>query len=127
MTLYADSNFYTKEYLEGRDSVIELSCITSYLRKAQMFVKTFTFDNIDENSEIPYEVKMCICEIADIMYNEAQRETAVGGAVSESVEGWSKTYENSEEHKAAVNTKLKDCLVLWLSNTGLLYCGVTQC
>lgn len=125
MILYADAEFYTNTYLEGRNSVIEPNCINSFLRKAQMLVKTFTLDNVDEDSEIPYELKMCICEIAEIMYREAQREITVGGVSSESVEGWSKHYESSEQHKAAVNSKVKECLYTWLGNTGLLYRGVT--
>ncbi len=127
MNIYADAEFYSKEYLEGRKAVLEPNCIASYLRKAQRVLKTFTFDNIDESTAIPYEVKMCVCEIAEILYREDQRDIDRGGVTSESVVGWSKSYEGSEQAEKNKQKRIKDCVYMWLSDTGLLYCGVTVC
>jgi hypothetical protein len=125
MTLYADPSFYAKEYLENRPAVIEPSCVTSYLRKAQMIIKNHTFDNIDESADIPYEVKMCQCEIAELLYSDDKRATSLSGVSSESVEGWSKHYESSEQIEAQLKKKIKSCVTMWLAPLGLLYCGVT--
>lgn len=127
MNLYADAEFYTGEYLEGRQSVLEANCIKAYLRKAQRVLKTYTFDNIDESTDIPYEVKMCICEIAEILFREDKRDIDRGGVSSESVVGWSKSYESSEQAEKKMQKKIKDCVYMWLSDTGLLYCGVKVC
>ena len=127
MELYADAGFYSNKYLEGRTAVIEPNCIASYLRKAQRVLKTFTFDNIDEGSPIPYEVKMCVCEIAEILFREDQRDINRGGVSSESVVGWSKSYESSEQAENKKHKRIRECVYTWLSDTGLLYCGVTVC
>lgn len=127
MNLYADVKFYTNEYLEGRKAVIEPNCIISYLRKAQNVLKNFTFDNIDESTAIPYEVKMCVCEIAEILFRDDQHDIDRGGVASESVVGWSKSYESSEQTEKKKQKRIRDCVYMWLSDTGLLYCGVTVC
>lgn len=124
MVLYADTDFYTKDYLESRPAVIEPTCITAYLRKAQMVIKSQTFDNIDESTSIPYEVKMCQCEIAELLYSDDKRATSSGGVTSESVTGWSKSYESSEQTEARLQRKIRSSLTTWLSPLGLLYCGV---
>lgn len=124
MTLYADADFYSGEYLEGRIAVLDPNCINAYLRKAQMKLKNHTFDNIDESTEIPYEVKMCICEIAEILFLEDKRASETGGVTSESVSGWSRHYESSEQSEKSVESKIRNAVYTWLSDTGLLYCGV---
>lgn len=125
MTIYADSEFYLNEYLSGKDAVLPEQSAVFWLRKAQETLKTFTFDNIDENAAIPYEVKMCICEIAELLYSDEKRATLQGGIASESVEGWSKHYESSQQTEAHLKIKIKSCVTTWLADTGLLYCGVT--
>lgn len=125
MTIYADPEFYLKEYLSGKDAVLPAQSAIFWLRKAQKTLKTFTFDNIDESAAIPYEVKMCICEIAELLYGDEKRATLQGGVVSESVEGWSKHYESSQQTEAHLQSKIKSCVRTWLADTGLLYCGVT--
>ncbi len=127
MNLYADTDFYTNEYLEGRKAVLEPNCIDSYLRRAQRVLKTFTFDNIDESAAIPYEVKMCVCEIAETLFRDDQRDIDRGGVTSESVVGWTKHYESSEQTEKKKQQKIKESVHLWLADTGLLYCGVTVC
>lgn len=125
MTLYADSVFYLNEYLSGKDAVLPAQSSDFWLRKAQITLKTFTFDNIDESAAIPYEVKMCICEIAELIFNDEKNATLQGGVASESVGGWSKHYESSQQKEAHLQSKIKSCVRTWLSDTGLLYCGVT--
>ncbi len=125
MTIYADSEFYLNDYLSGKEAVLPAQSTVFWLRKAQRTLKDFTFDNIDESAAIPYEVKMCICEIAELLYGDEKRATLQGGVASESVEGWSKHYESSQQTEAHLQSKIKACVRMWLSDTGLLYCGVT--
>lgn len=125
MTIYADSEFYFGEYLMDRAAVLPQQGASFWLRRAQRTLKTFTFDNIDESSPIPYEVKMCICEIAELLCADDKRATLQGGIASESVEGWSKHYESSQQTEAHLQSKIKSCVTTWLADTGLLYCGVT--
>lgn len=125
MTIYADPEFYLNEYLSNKEPVLPTQSAVFWLRKAQMKLKTFTFDNIDESATIPYEVKMCICEIAELLYSDDKRATSQGGVASESVEGWSKHYESSQQTEEHLQSKIKSCVITWLADTGLLYCGVT--
>lgn len=125
MTIYADSEFYFNEYLSGRQAVLPVQGSDFWLRKAQKTLISFTFDNIDESADIPYEVKMCQCEIAELLYSDDKRATSLSGVSSESVEGWSKHYESSEQVEAQLNKKIKSCVTMWLAPLGLLYCGVT--
>lgn len=125
MTIYADSEFYLNEYCSGKDAVLTPQNSAFWLRRAQKALTTFTFDNIDESAPIPYEVKMCICEIAELLCGDDKRATLQGGTASESVEGWSKHYESSQQTEAHLKSKIKSCVTTWLADTGLLYCGVT--
>lgn len=125
MTLYADPEFYLDEYHKDKTALIDSERIIFYLKKAQMILKRFTFDNIDEETAIPYEVKMCICEIAEIIFSDDKRATSTGGVTSESVGGWSKHYESSQQAEEQMRRKIKSCVYTWLADTGLLYSGVT--
>lgn len=124
MTIYADSEFYLKEYLSGRPAELPSNGSEYWLRKAQKKLESFTFDNIDESADIPYEVKMCICEIAELLYEDDKKAKMHGGTASESVEGWSKHYESSQQAEEHLQSKIRSCVKMWLSDSGLLYCGV---
>lgn len=123
-TIYADKKYYAEKYLTGRESVIEERSIDFFLRKALQTIKPHIIGNIDEGSEIPEELKMCQCEIAEILYVQSEREKVSGGVISESVSGWSKSYENSEQLNLQTEKKILSCIYSWLSGTGLLFKGV---
>lgn len=127
MKLFADGNFYMNDYLKGKQAVIDAACFDYYIMQSTMKIKEYTFDNIDESEDIPKEVKMCCCELAEIMSEEDKRQAETGGVLSESVGGWSKSYENSEIAAKQFESKLKASVYKWLGNTGLLYCGVAIC
>ena len=124
MQLYTDSSFYEKEFLLGRKATISSDDIAFYLRKAQIAIKPFILNNADYLTEIPLELKMCQCEIAELLYKNDKREESSDGVVSESVSGWSKSYESGELAQAKLKKKIIDCIYSHLSGTGLLYRGV---
>lgn len=126
MAEYADKKFYAEKYLLGKESVIEERSIDFFLRKALQTVKPHIIGNIDEGGEIPELLKMCQCEVAEILYKEDRREEQSGGVTSESVAGWSKSYENSEQLNLQTEKKIVSCIYSWLSGTGLLYKGVRR-
>lgn len=114
-----------KEYLSGRKAVIT-AAFAFYSRQASQIIKQYTFDNIDE-SDIPDEVKMCCCELAEMIYRDERSEQKNGGISSESVQGWSRSYEDTESRKSALANAQRDCIYKWLGNSGLLYSGVRRC
>jgi hypothetical protein len=121
MTVFADYDFYKNEYLLGRKAVIDTASFAFYARKATGIITQHTFGNI--KGEIPECVKMCACELAELLYNYDNAESS-NGITSESVGDMSKSYESTETRKQNLNQSIKSVLSLYLANTGLLYRGV---
>ncbi|MDO4863462.1 MAG: hypothetical protein Q4A05_04755 [Ruminococcus sp.] len=127
MTAYADYEFYTSEYLAGKSAAVTAADFTFYARQASALIKQYTHGNVSENS-VPEEVKYCCCELVEQMYAADTSEASKkDGISSESVQGWSQSYESSEARKTALRGSQKECIYKWLSNTGLLYSGVRVC
>ncbi len=122
--IFASETDY-EEYLSGREAVIS-AAFSFYARRASQIIKQYTFNNIDENN-IPEEVKMCCCAIAELMYRDELTESKNGGVSSESVQGWSKSYESTDSRKTALRNAQRDCVYKWLSGTGLLCSRVKRC
>ena len=70
MVIYADEDYYKKEYLQGKAAVIT-AAFPYYSREASQVIKKYVFDNIDDENP-PEEVKMCCCEIAELAYKRDQ-------------------------------------------------------
>lgn len=122
MTVFADYDFYINKYLSGRNAAVSAANFTMLARKATQKIKIFTGSNVDE-SNIPECVKMCCCEITELLYKE-ETTSQNHGVASESVQGWSKAYESTESRAQAADKAIKTCVYEWLSGTGLLYRGV---
>lgn len=123
MTVYADSEFYMTEYLCGKEPAVSEDCFKFYARSAAQKIRQYTGDNIDDDN-IPECVKMCCCEIAETLYKSELSAKENAGALSESVGGWSRSYESSESLKKSLDSAVHDIVYKWLSGTGLLYRGV---
>ena len=124
MTVYADYKFYTNEYLAGRSASVTEADFTYYARSASKVIDTYTFGNIDAEN-VPEEVRMCCCELAEQAYKaDTSQAASKQGVASESVQGWSQSYESSEACQRAAQRAQRDCVYKWLSGTGLLYSGV---
>ena len=100
MTVFADYDFYINKYLSGRNAAVSAANFTMLARKATQKIKIFTGSNVDE-SNIPECVKMCCCEITELLYKEATSQNQ--GVASESVQGWSKAYESTESRTQAAD------------------------
>lgn len=121
MINYADFTFYTVKYLAGRKAVID-TAFPYFARLATQEIKRYTGDNVNE-FEVPEEVSMCCCEVAELVFKHEQSKQNEGVS-SESVQGWSRSYESTEARQQAFDTAVKNCVYKWLSGTGLLYRGV---
>ena len=124
MTVYADYNFFTNEYLAGKSAAVTAADFTFYARQASAVIDRYTHGNINAG-DVPEQVQYCCCELAELIHTADTSEAAQNsGVASESVQGWSKSYESTEARKVALAAAQKDCIYKWLSNTGLLYSGV---
>ena len=124
MTIYADFNFYTGEYLAGKSASVTEADFTFYAREASRVIDEYTFGNIDPDN-VPEEVRLCCCELAEAGFKAEHSEAAKkDGIASESVTGWSQSYESSESRREASRKAQRDIIRKWFSGTGLLYSGV---
>lgn len=121
MTNYADEAFYKNKFLSDRKAVVN-TAFAYFARLATQEIKRFTGDNVNE-FDIPEEVSMCCCEIAEMIFRQEQSSDNEGVS-SESVQGWSKSYESTESRKQAFDTAVRECVYKWLNGTGLLYRGL---
>ncbi len=123
MKIYADEAFYTGTYLSGREAVIT-TAFPYYAMQATAEIKRYINANLTDDEDIPESVKYCCCELAELLYKDAQAEQKIGGAVSESVQGWSKSYESADTRKNTLMQAKKACIYKWMADTGLMYRGM---
>ncbi|GAB5081331.1 hypothetical protein Osc1_05040 [Hominimerdicola sp. 21CYCFAH17_S] len=123
MRVYADYSFYIDDYLCGRKEVLNLAGYIYYARAASLLIQKYAGGNINED-DVPDCVKMCCCELAEFICKNEQLRDQQGMVSSESVGGWSRSYESTEVRNAAIDKNTHDIIYKWLSGTGLLYRGV---
>jgi hypothetical protein len=118
MTNYANYAYYTDTY---KGAVIDTVSFDLYARKATQEIKKYTFNRVQDDN-IPDEVRMCCCELAELIFKH-DKGSDKENIASEKVGGYSVTYadKNALEQKfiRRTNTIIED----WLWDTGLLYRG----
>lgn len=122
---YADESYYTDEYLCGKRAVID-TAFDFYARAATAEIKRFTGRNVDKDN-IPECAKNCCCELAEAIYTHEKTTADTNGKASESVGGWSVSYEGREQAETNFNNSVCGIIYKWLSGTGLLFSGVKRC
>lgn len=124
MTAYADYEYYTETYLLGRSAAVSAADFNFYAMQASTVIDRYTFGNIDAEN-VPEAVQSCCCELAEILCAEKTSKAAQKeGIASESVQGWSQSYESKATRHTASLCAQRECIRRWLANTGLLYSGV---
>lgn len=122
MTAYADENYYKTEYLCGRKAVIT-SAFAYYAREATLIINAYTGSNIDDTKDIIEPVKLCCCEVAELMY-KADNMSNSEGITSEKVGDVSRSYEGTDTRRKQLNRSIKSAVYKYLADTDLLYRGV---
>ena len=123
MTIYADYTYYTGTYLAGRSAAIAAADFPFFARQASAEIDRYTFGSVPD--DIPDEVKLCCCELAEYLHAENTSEAGGReGVASESVQGWTVTMESSAARSQAHRNAVRECVCRYLSRTGLLYSGV---
>lgn len=118
---YATLSYYADVYSRNRKSAIEPNDFPFYAMKATQIIKRYMGGKVYE-TDPPECVKMCCCEIAEILYTcEQKRKTY--GITSEKVGDLSVNYESTQSAAEAEERKIKQAIYLWLADTGLLYRG----
>lgn len=126
MTVYADYDFYEREYLSGKAAVVPAEQFAHYARKSSSCITQYTFGALDKDAETPECVKSCCCELAELFYQHENSPTA-HGVVSEKVGDISVSYESAGSQRQALPKTIKSVVYSWLADTGLLYTGGRLC
>lgn len=117
MTNYADYAYYTDTY---KGAVIDTASFDLYARRATQIINQHTFGRVQEGN-IPEEVKMCCCELAEALFKADKEDTK--GIASEKVGEYSVSYVSPEAKEKLLGYFVRSIIYNWLSMTGLLYRG----
>lgn len=121
--IYADEGFYKEKYLLGRNPVIGVG-FPFYARQASQIINQYTFNRLLGVKEIPEEVQMCCCELAEAEYLQKQLQKTSGGKTSEKIGTYSVSYGTAQESAQAAAKEQYSIIMKWLADTGLCYQGV---
>ncbi len=98
MTIYADKNFYLDQYLSGKEPTIPIDEIEYWLAQASRKINRRAFGKTDALQEVPDEVKMCCCAVAEKLY-QFESAKSENGMVLQSYgnDGETATYKTLQE------------------------------
>lgn len=121
--IYADETFYKDKYLLGRKPAISAG-FPFYVRQASQLIDQYTFGRLKELTELPEDVRMCCCELAEAEFRREKQQKDSGGKVSEHIGTYSVSFGSAQESAAAIGREQRSIIMKWLANTGLCYQGV---
>lgn len=110
--MIADLIFYKENF--GGNCKIPTDEFPLWERRAEMYLSKTTGGKSETQGKNE-RVKMCICEIAECLYENEKNQ----GIVSENIDGYSAKYENGD-----IKKKISEIISLWLYRTDILYRGV---
>ena len=122
MIEYADRKFYENSF---HGEIIPENAFPGVILKASIFVKFLTFSRVDELPEIPEEVKLATCAVAEMMYQDMQAKDGAGREIaSENNDGYSVSFVTSQsDNVGTIEHRCKKTAYPYLAHTGLLYRG----
>ena len=123
MQAYTDEMYYINDYLKGRKPVITTG-FHFYARSASQLIDRYTFNRLKDVVEIPDEVQMCCCELAETDFNREKQQKESGGKTSEKIGTYSVSFGSAQEFAAAISREQRGIVMKWLEDTGLCYQGV---
>lgn len=121
--IYADEDFYKREYLLGRKPVISAGFLF-YARQASKVIDQYTFGRLADVTDFSEAVRMCCCELAEAEYQREKQKKASGGKTSEKIGTYSVSFGTAQETSQAAAAEQHSIVMKWLADTGLCYQGV---
>ena len=119
--IQVDYEFYMETY--AGQIIPDKQAFKQPIMKANIYLDQCLHRKPEENEE--QLVKLCLCEVSDLIYQEDSQRREHGGRKiqSENTDGYSVSFADSGEEEL-LNRKLYDVIHRYLSRTGLLYLGV---
>lgn len=123
--MYVDENFYIKEYRGGEQAPLSGLEFRMCAIRATREIRARTYGNINESGEIPEVVQYCCCELIDRLYTVEAAKSG-NGLILQSYEndGESGEFLASDLTEEKTDEAVDGIIRSWLSDTGLLFCGV---
>lgn len=118
--IQVDYSFYEESYA-GR-IIPDEQALKQPIMKANIYLDQCLHRKPEEKEE--QLVKLCLCEVSDLIYQEdGQRQEHGGRKIqSENTDGYSVSYASDEEE--SLDKRIYTVIHRYLSRTGLLYLGV---
>lgn len=123
MQAYTNEMYYINDYLKGRKPIITTGFLF-YARSASQVIDRYTFNHLKDVAEIPEEVQMCCCELAESEYRREKQQKESGGKTSEKNGTYSVSFSSAQESATAISREQRNIVMKWLADTGLCYQGV---
>lgn len=123
MRAYTDETYYINDYLKGRKPVITAGFLF-YAQSASQVIDRYTLSRLKDVVEIPDEVQMCCCELAESEYRREKQQKEAGGKISEKIGTYSVGFSSTQEVQQATAKEQRSIIMKWLADTGLCYQGV---
>ncbi len=115
--------FYQSEY--GGNKIPDVLAFRQPLLKANTYLNR-VMRKTPEQAQME-NVKLCLCEVSDLIYGDALVKAEHGGreVKSENTDGYSVTYETQQEGES-LDVRVYSTIRRHLAHTGLLYLGVRK-
>nr|DAW62999.1 MAG TPA: Head Tail Connector Protein [Caudoviricetes sp.] len=123
MGIYADNGFYTDEYLQGTNPTISAG-FNYYARSASRIIDLYTFGRLEGVDDIPKDVKLCCCELSELICENETQSRDTGNKTSERIGSYSVGFSSKADREESFKSKQYDIVIKWLGNTGLCYRGL---
>lgn len=117
LTAFADVDFYTTQYLKGREPSIPLSEFDAWALSASMEINRNTIGRAESLVTEYEEIRHATCELAEIMFiNNMQLDPNNRQIRSKSVDGFSTVYADIALSVSDYNAKILRVQSQWLGN-----------
>lgn len=117
---YADYTYYSGTY---RGTAISSDAFAALARQASLFIDQITYNRLNTGWPVTDAVKNATCAVAEAIreYEAAQQQAMSAAALkSESVGGWSGTYQDADIVRVAIESAMTEAARPYLIYTGLM-------
>lgn len=123
--VYATYQYYVETYC---GTAVPEDVFPRVIRKASQYIDYFNFGRITEENVDEYPILPdCACDMAEAVYKMLESSENGREKKSEDTDGYSVTYVtegvDGQSKEEVLKKKLFSIAKLYLSETGLLYCG----
>jgi hypothetical protein len=125
--MYADFAFYRDTY---KGAAVDEDAFVALERQASLFIDRITLNRLNTGWRVTDAVKMAVCAVVDVLkeHEDARQEAlTAAGVKSENTDGYSISYQNADDIRAAVESAMLEAAQPYLIYTGLMDRSIGGC